>query len=906
MALTGRFEADFESFYAAVDQADVKLRAFESTSEQVGKSLDAMVNQFSPVKAIEDATLMAEAVERIGGAAKLTKDQLDEVAATIDTATTAASKWGMELPESIQKVRAEVGEMRSSWSTFLEGFDLEKAIKHPLDAAGDAAVALTGELGPMGMAAVAAAGGLATVGKAAWDLSVATAETGEHLGNLADRTGLSVATLSRYSDAVEVAGGSLSTLTNGLGTFERLAAESTGSDKFARGLERIGLSLDQVRSMTPDALLNTLVERFAAIEDPAQRAAAGAELFRDRSGAMVGTLRDLTPALERVRDIDVWTPEKIAAAKEFDMHLRDLKVHASEFGTTIGNDLIPWMDRFLTYAEKLAGYGWRQTGFPQFLEQVGSAADTAGTALEQAGIKGAASIDKMIPTKSISDGTVAMHDFAQAVNQGTEAGKHLTDDAMTKAAAATKELEAWTKKWTEAMQEAATAGKGYQGIIDEIDGATVEGAKALLNAGMAAKDVGVIYELNAVQLKALEQARRADNDAAKQAADASEKYAAALTGLLSIGKDYHATLDAIDGETVEAIKYYLQQGESVEHLATVYKLTAEQIKAVQLAMRDEQAQAKLEEEQLKTAAKLWNDYFATVEEGENKSLGGRLHNIDVWLAKQSEALKLNNKWSQDAQNALDSIAAEKTEKEITRTLESDKRNKEYWDKRLLEAQTTYEQMEAHSSRFTAQQIDDAGKALLAAQDDLSKWETAANTVFVGTKNAAGDVAEALKRMDQGIATTADHMAVLAAQVRNNFPGGQLPKGGGGTVEERFGQEYWTSPYGEQVPLGPGGQIPQWWQQQHSWMGNLVPAASVPGGTPIGAIPGRAVGGPVTQGSPYIVGERGPELFVPTVSGTIVPNQQNTFNLVDTESNLARKVADIIMQRIRDGVKLGSI
>jgi hypothetical protein len=34
---------------------------------------------------------------------------------------------------------------------------------------------------------------------------------------------------------------------------------------------------------------------------------------------------------------------------------------------------------------------------------------------------------------------------------------------------------------------------------------------------------------------------------------------------------------------------------------------------------------------------------------------------------------------------------------------------------------------------------------------------------------------------------------------------------------------------------------------------------------------RADGGPVSSGSPYIVGERGPELFVPGSSGSIVPN-----------------------------------
>ncbi len=35
-------------------------------------------------------------------------------------------------------------------------------------------------------------------------------------------------------------------------------------------------------------------------------------------------------------------------------------------------------------------------------------------------------------------------------------------------------------------------------------------------------------------------------------------------------------------------------------------------------------------------------------------------------------------------------------------------------------------------------------------------------------------------------------------------------------------------------------------------------------------PGRATGGPVTGGRPYMVGERGPELFVPAAAGRIEP------------------------------------
>ena len=39
------------------------------------------------------------------------------------------------------------------------------------------------------------------------------------------------------------------------------------------------------------------------------------------------------------------------------------------------------------------------------------------------------------------------------------------------------------------------------------------------------------------------------------------------------------------------------------------------------------------------------------------------------------------------------------------------------------------------------------------------------------------------------------------------------------------------------------------------------------------LPGKAAGGPVSAGSPYIVGEKGMELFVPRSAGSIVPNNQ---------------------------------
>ena len=38
-------------------------------------------------------------------------------------------------------------------------------------------------------------------------------------------------------------------------------------------------------------------------------------------------------------------------------------------------------------------------------------------------------------------------------------------------------------------------------------------------------------------------------------------------------------------------------------------------------------------------------------------------------------------------------------------------------------------------------------------------------------------------------------------------------------------------------------------------------------------PAREFGGPVNRGSPFLVGERGPELFVPNQSGDMVSNNE---------------------------------
>jgi len=76
-------------------------------------------------------------------------------------------------------------------------------------------------------------------------------------------------------------------------------------------------------------------------------------------------------------------------------------------------------------------------------------------------------------------------------------------------------------------------------------------------------------------------------------------------------------------------------------------------------------------------------------------------------------------------------------------------------------------------------------------------------------------------------------------------------------------------------------------------------------------PGRAMGGPVTAGRPYMVGERGPELFVPGRTGGIVPNNQmggsavtvnQTINLTTGVSQTVRAEVLNMLPQIADAAK----
>lgn len=100
-----------------------------------------------------------------------------------------------------------------------------------------------------------------------------------------------------------------------------------------------------------------------------------------------------------------------------------------------------------------------------------------------------------------------------------------------------------------------------------------------------------------------------------------------------------------------------------------------------------------------------------------------------------------------------------------------------------------------------------------------------------------------------------------------------------------------------------------WRSMLSVVGGAVNlGASVVNGV-VGGLQPRAAGGPVSAGSPYLVGELGPELFVPRSSGAIVPaggfgggatTVENHFNIgafIGSDQSAARQLADMVKREI---------
>lgn len=116
MAISGRFEADFASFYEACRLAQVSVQKFEGDVKEAENQVNQMVDSFSGRQIVTEATVMADAVGKIGGPARLTQQELRRVGQVADEAIEKMNRWGETPPRNLLRLSDAARQTRSSFS----------------------------------------------------------------------------------------------------------------------------------------------------------------------------------------------------------------------------------------------------------------------------------------------------------------------------------------------------------------------------------------------------------------------------------------------------------------------------------------------------------------------------------------------------------------------------------------------------------------------------------------------------------------------------------------------------------------------------------------------------------------------------------------------------------------------
>lgn len=153
--------------------------------------------------------------------------------------------------------------------------------------------------------------------------SKAFATMGDSVGKMAKRTGISVESLSELSFAAQQSGTDINAFENGVRRMQRsiLDAErglSTAND----ALKMLGLTVRDLKNMSPEDQFKLISDRISQIQDPTMRAAAAMMIFGRSGTALLPMMKDGAAGIEalqqeaRALGLTI-SAEDAAAAEEF-------------------------------------------------------------------------------------------------------------------------------------------------------------------------------------------------------------------------------------------------------------------------------------------------------------------------------------------------------------------------------------------------------------------------------------------------------------------------------------------------------------------------------------------------------------------------------------------------------------
>jgi hypothetical protein len=336
MSIEGKLQADFSSYYDAVDKAIAKQRDWDADAAKVEQRLNTMTDGFSGRRVQQEAILMAKAIQEAGGVTSLTDAELRRAGSTALEASEKMKKLGVEVPPGIQAiadaslnlanrqegVTGSSDRMRSSLRQVDNIFGLMgvsiigeiKGLEQMVEVSGKTAEQLGN---------VATAGALTAAAMGGWTLGRKIAEFFDLDNTIAGAT----ARLMGWGDlAGEKAAAQADVLAMASANAGRIITNMTEAIKINEEAARkhANTSIDWSARMNAarDAALQLTTEQIHQIQT-ARELGATTEQLRDKYGVTADTLK----ALDAQLSVTTNNEKKMAEAQRqlSDQHLKDLE-----------------------------------------------------------------------------------------------------------------------------------------------------------------------------------------------------------------------------------------------------------------------------------------------------------------------------------------------------------------------------------------------------------------------------------------------------------------------------------------------------------------------------------------------------------------------------------------------------
>jgi hypothetical protein len=461
--------------------------------------------------------------------------------------------------------------------------------------AGRALSGLVEKLGGATLVVGALTGALATVGGVLAGLAGSFADAADELGKLSTRTGIAVANLAGLKLAADLGDSSLEEVTRSVILMQRAIDEAgQGTEAQVQAFERLGISLGELQTLTPEAQFESLARALVGIEDPTTRSAVAMEVL-GRSGAqLLPVLEDLgTRGLKGLREETeqlgiAMTAQAAAQGADFNDTLTRIGLAVKGLAFDIGRDLVPIftelgqvvLDGVLGFRQFLTESGLLDTGLNVLivsLEVLRATLQVFGAILREIGDAFTFLTNSTLALQGALGPLVGTFAALGAASRGNVPTATTDLDALgVSAEAAAQFMEAFEQRARGAGSATAQSAAEARQALEDQARAAREAAQAAATIETAAFDrAQAELEASGNVLGAIENERRAKVAAIRQTIDAAEAGSAQRVALEQAALNQITALEieaaqkrkaAISGFVGEAIGVLEGLGEEFDDL----------------------------------------------------------------------------------------------------------------------------------------------------------------------------------------------------------------------------------------------------------------------------------------------------------------------------------------------------